>query len=311
MTREDNAMRARLRALAEEEGWPRLGAAARARVQARVHSVGSRGQGLHGWGFGLVAALGCGMAAALLWNQPPPATRELAVRGDEVVSFTPPVTTTSPVCAEHAAARFVPGPGAKQELDLGTRALLRAAPDTQITHEISPDCDVFTQMASGQVAVHARDLRGKHLVVSTPKGDIVVKGTLFEVSFEPGRSELRVSVDEGVVEVRAGDLGVFRVEGGRTLIVAERATFARFDGLARRTLRRSLDLSVQRAWPSQHPEFTPEGRKESERAQPEEKAWHAGSVVAPQLPPVPGSSLTEDGRPMAKPRVVHEGRDAR
>jgi hypothetical protein len=41
------------------------------------------------------------------------------------------------------------------------------------------------------------------------------------------------------------------------------------------------------------------------------RAWHAGSVAAPELAPELGSSVTDAGRPMSKPRFTPTQPDAR
>lgn len=97
------------------------------------------------------------------------------------------------VCAEHAQAAWLQSGAQGRRLDLGRSAQLFASSDARIAHELSSHCDVRARLERGSVAVHARDLRGGQLIVLTPHGEVVVKGTFFEVSLAANPAQVRAS----------------------------------------------------------------------------------------------------------------------
>lgn len=212
------------------------------------------------------------------------------------------------LCDEHAGSAFRAGEGGQMELDLGTRALLVSGGNARIAHVLSEHCDVRVDLDDGSVAVHARNLRGGRLMVRTPRGDVTVKGTVFEVTFDAAEDQLEVAVDEGFVEVQTRGGERFDVRPGGALSVGAKVLRAALDRAARASMRRRLHLASEpRAGsPARAPGISsepPPTVMEVEIAD-EAHSWRTGSVQQPSLPPEPKTSVTEDGRPMQKPRVI-------
>jgi hypothetical protein len=317
---EDEAMRARLRALAEEEALPQLDVRARARIESNVVAEVRRRETVRSWGLGLAAAGALAAAGMLLFGLPEQTA--LGSRGprhasEDTIVERSHVPEPAAVCAEHQGAAWRTTDGNLRELVLGSRALLRTPEGAQVIHSLAANCDLRAELVTGSLAVHARDLRGGRLVVSTPRGEVVVKGTIFEVRFDGALQRLSVAVDEGLVEVRTQELGVFNVSPGQALVVGQDAAVESFAAADRRALRARLDLPVRelphvearesardqnQAAPSAPSELHEQQGPLTEPA--EERTWRPGSVGAPRLAPEPGSSVTEDGRPMSKPRVT-------
>jgi hypothetical protein len=190
-------------------------------------------------------------------------------------------------------------------LDLGSRALVVAAADARVSGGLVETCDTALALAAGSVQVHARALAGHALRIATPLGQVQVKGTVFGVALSEDGRELAVQVVEGLVEVDTGSrtqvpanvhFSARRGEDG-TLQQRTRA-LTRAEALALRTA-----LGLVRAAPRDRASL-----QAPDMAQPdaESRAWHGGSVAAPRVPPEPGTSMTDDGRPMEKPAIVRE-----
>jgi hypothetical protein len=207
---------------------------------------------------------------------------------------------------------FETGAAGQQRLDLGERALVVAAQGTRVHAALSAEQDLRVVLEEGYVAVHARQLRGRSLVVVTPLGEVTVRGTIFQVSFRADLAELHVGVDEGRVEVRTRAAELDLLLPGQGLRAAERATREPFAAAERQRLRHSLGLSERevaaqvRESAAGAPETVPPAvtLEPSGDGTVSERYWQAGSVDAPREPPEPGSSVTEEGRPMSKPRIT-------
>ncbi|MFT3921303.1 MAG: FecR domain-containing protein [Myxococcales bacterium] len=319
----DERLRARLRELADAESLPELSAARRLGAESRARAELERSERRRTWGLALFACGALAVAALLMLELPSRSQQaQVAVRPSQgsppphgvdtrsaahVGSSLPSAPAQSPSCSAHAAARWTHVPNGL-ELDLGARALLRASPEALVTHSLSDDCDVQAGLERGALAVHARHLGGRTLVVHTPRGDVTVKGTIFEVALSAS-GELSVGVDEGLVEVRPPDAAAVLVEPGIRVSLGTRMTREPFAHSERTALRRQLGLDVLvpstgQALPM--PQVQPNAPDAAAEEPTVERSWHAGSVEPPRVAPEPGSSVTEEGRPMSKPRVVHE-----
>lgn len=169
------------------------------------------------------------------------------------------------------------------ELDLGARALFRAEASAVVRTLSLESCSTHVRLERGALFVHARELAGGALSIETPLGLVEVKGTRFFV--RASAHELRVSVDEGKVNVTSRD-------GESVLLLAGQAL----------SLRTKQKPKVSKLSPSERAAVVP-----VELEIEDEKVWHEGAVRPSQVPFEPGSSLTDEGRPMRKPRVVEEG----
>ncbi len=281
----DEPMRERLRRLASTEHGE-LDEAARTRIAlAARRALPARHARTVQVGLVLAAAF---ILAVLLW----PATLEQQRTAQPSRPAGPVAGPQAPVVAsaQHAACGPVVtaswranGMTGGSELDLGARALFRAEAKAVVRTLSLESCSTKVVLEQGALFVHARELGGGALSVETPLGLVEVKGTRFGV--RASAHELRVSVDEGKVRVtpRAGE---------SVLLVAGQAL-----RLGTKQLAKVSKLSARlRA------EVVP-----AEIEIEDEKVWHEGTVRPSQLPFEPGSNLTEEGRPMRKPRVVNEG----
>jgi TolA-binding protein len=80
------------------------------------------------------------------------------------------------------------------------------------------------ELDEGALEVRVRPQRaGESFFVILPDGQIEVRGTTFDVTVEGGATA-RVSVREGVVELRLRDVGVTRIGAGETWAAAPRKT---------------------------------------------------------------------------------------
>lgn len=217
-------------------------------VRARLRALERRDRGtiLHG--------LAMASAAALVFA----VVSSLDTRGAESLARTrsapvaPPVAQAAlieaprnqPVgpCADSANLTFPPGSG-ERRLDLGSRALFVANRPAIVGVTQTADCDLRAGLAEGGLAVHARDLEGRTLVVSTPRGDVSVKGSVFEVEFWASSGELTVGVDEGIVELMTAEGQTVTLEAGRAAYLGINLELESFDEGARARLRRVLGLS--------------------------------------------------------------------
>lgn len=282
----DEPMRERLRQLATTEQGE-LDEAARARIAlAARRAVPSRHHRSLQLGLALAATV---VLAVLLWPatlerqriaEPSHAADQVAGSQAAPAALAPEGALCGPVVTATWHANATTG---SNELDLGARALLRAEASAVVRTLSLESCNTQVVLEKGALFVHARELAGGALSVETPLGRVEVKGTRFFV--RASAHELRVSVDEGKVRVtpRAGE---------SVLLLAGQA-------LSLRTKQRP---KVSKLSPSVRAAVVP-----AELEIVDEKVWREGAVRPSQLPFEPGSNLTEDGRPMRKPRVVEQG----
>jgi transmembrane sensor len=108
------------------------------------------------------------------------------------------------------AAEFVTQPDEHSTVQLGDGSVVRLGPDSRLT--VSPAAGERRVLLRGRAffAV-ARDERHPFKVV-TDRGEVLVKGTRFDLEARAGR--LQLAVVEGVVELRAGNDAV-QVKGGQ------------------------------------------------------------------------------------------------
>jgi hypothetical protein len=307
----DDALARRLRALADEEAQQALDGAARARVEARALRQLARASRVWPLAYGLALAASVGLAY-VAWSSRQDGMSAAGARPTTAPSQAPAPRTSLPTaasppqpCAGQAAWRVEAGGGSV--LDLGTRALVVAGPFARITGGLLATCDTTLELSAGAVQVHARALEGHALRIATPLGQVQVKGTVFGVALSDDGRELAVQVAEGVVEVDTGTptqvpaglhFSARRSEGALQL---QTRALTRAEALALRTA-----LGLVQPVPRERPSLPP-----PDAAEPagQARAWHAGSVDAPHVSPERGTSMTDDGRPMAKPRIVRERKE--
>jgi hypothetical protein len=103
------------------------------------------------------------------------------------------------------AVALGPGEHSVIEFPTGTRVTVRQ--NTNLDYQPNPSTQRF-RLARGGLHLSVAKLRlGRRLVVQTPDAEVEVHGTVFDVAVSPGvdrcsASRTRVSVQEGVVEVR-------------------------------------------------------------------------------------------------------------
>jgi ferric-dicitrate binding protein FerR (iron transport regulator) len=264
-----DAFQKRLRALADGVPPASLSPSARARAEQAAeaqHRAQQRRRSL--WSAALVTSAAALGAVAWLGGEARDATRRASTTPDVAPQHVPAIAPASAPCTAQHSWR---PDDARRVLDLGSRALLVASRDSQLGGGLDPDCGTRVRLTAGTLAVHARKLEGHPLRIDTPFGGVEVRGTVFGVEVAP--DQLRVRVAEGVVEVDAGG-AVIRIAAGSELHVARHAgdrAMLPASHAALAQLRQSLGLST---------------------------------MAPPQVQPEPGTSVTEEGRPMSKPRIV-------
>jgi len=226
-----------------------------------------------------------------------------------------PSEVHSPATPERCAAlgnpRFRDAGGGREALDVADYASFVSEASSKATLLSANACGIELHLARGSVFVHARQLRGTPLVVHTALADVEVRGTIFRVDLDDAGGEVSVSVDEGTVWVtRREPHEVVVLEAGQRVVLSRgTGTFrARLAANARRSIREALGL----AWVSPVPHVIEpsvhDGARQATQAtegeQPETRVWREGSLPMPQIAPEPGSSMTEDGRPMKKPQLI-------
>jgi hypothetical protein len=230
----DEGARGRLRALAEV-GDVELDVGARARLQARLSAEGPgivrRARrvrsavrvggaclclGLAGAAIWLARASDAGSGAPLVASHAPAAA---VPAPSKPAAPSRACETRAPIAAQHVAGRGA----APQRFELGALGTLVAEPDSELALEASEACDVRIRLTHGRLAVHAADLGGGALRVTTPSGEVSVRGTVFSVAQRAGA--LTVEVDEGRVEVR-------RANAEQSLLDAGSRLYAPADGSA-------------------------------------------------------------------------------
>jgi hypothetical protein len=299
----DETLRARIRALAESETHT-LDDSARAQVLRAVRVEHGRTSATRPW-LWAAALAGLLLVLARLAQVAPQQTAapgSLQTPRPPAPRAAPAALATSEPCRARDA-QFTTAAGGARTLDLGRLALLSAKPGTELTTRSASACGIALELSAGALAVHARELAGTTLTVHTALGDVSVHGTVFEVRVAADGRALRVHVDEGVVLFtgRAGERLFVPAARALTVEAGGRARVHALAPQARRALRRVLGLaphvrtSVAPAQPSA-PVLAP-------TATESDRVWREGELPAPHIAPEPGSSITEDGRPMHKPRV--------
>jgi hypothetical protein len=154
-------------------------------------------------------------AAVAVWMHRPSDHVEQAATGP--VAAAGHGASTAPICAsrqvpEGARLGFVAG-AARLGLDLGATAIAAAPQGSIVKLADATPCRTSIELASGMVAVHAKDLGGGELRVRAPGGEVTVHGTIFGVT---------QSDDAFVVEVVEGRVGVVDKAGTHTVSTGER-----------------------------------------------------------------------------------------
>lgn len=310
----DESLQARLRSLADDEPLPALDDVTRRRVE-RAAMAERRRTISRVRGASFAAALAA--ASVLGWLSLNRAPAPVARRGLDA-----PLEHVAPPEASPSAPAFVAAAEACQEqagwteaalgqqtLDLKERALLVAGSDALVQGGLSPTCDVAVKLQRGRVAVHARQLGGHGLSVNTALGTVSVRGTIFEVSVVPERGELRVRVDEGAVTVTLASGQSMLLLAGQAL--EWRGQAPELGGVSlglRNDVRRALGLPPRSSLKGSS-KAPPTESDEPSAESPQVRVWQEGAVSVPHIAPEPGSSVTDDGRPMVKPKLIREGEE--
>lgn len=279
----DPRLRERLQDLAMSE-HTELDAAARARVRAKVLAASTKpSRARAAFGLSLVAACACALASWFWFARPAAQIADRGVRATPAIAaHTPERLPRAPApCGEVITAEWTPSSAGGSELDLAARARFVAEARTSVRTIALESCSTRVLLERGALYVQAHDLQGGTLVVEGPLGSVEVHGTRFGV--RASAHELRVTVDEGKVLVTPHQGAAVMLEAGQAL---------RF-GAGRKPKLEKLSKSI---------------RAEVVPAEVEiEKVWREGTLRPPDEPFDPGTSITEDGRPMRKPRVVEGG----
>ncbi|MBI4814893.1 MAG: FecR domain-containing protein [Deltaproteobacteria bacterium] len=158
-------------------------------------------------------------------------------RGEPAASIQEPVASLSRdrACEHWSAPIATP---AQNLLDLSGRALVQLSDGAVFRAKRLEPCSIAFEVDSGRILVHAKDLGGGELLVSTPTGSVRVVGTIFSV--EHSASKLVVEVGDGTVEVSVGEERAALHRGERA--IARKSVLVR-DLLADRgeALRRAID----------------------------------------------------------------------
>jgi hypothetical protein len=309
----DEQLRARLRALAERETG--LDELARARLRARLlekaHRHQQRGRGPLLW----LAVPAFAALAGWLWFEaarPERTVPAIASRGELRKHESEPAATRGevvepPECARAAGGAepgdFAIGLAGEPRLELARARLVKGRASVLEIDALSR-CELGLSLKQGDVAVHARALRGGTLWIDSPLGRVQVRGTVFSVALEA--KHLRIRVAEGVVVLRRGEQelaqvetnGVLRVDADGALSRSSLGVRERAQLLARLSLAvaREQDEAVAEELPAADAgASTPQGAR----------LWREGAIPAfePEGPSLP-SSIQPDGRPMKKPRLI-------
>jgi hypothetical protein len=138
---------------------------------------------------------------------------------EPVVAPAPAPSLACRTRTELATLSAVEGAGGTQRLSLGAAGLVVADARTAMWLDAQDACRLRVRLSAGRVSVHAKDLGGGELRVTTPGGDVLVHGTTFAVAHDA--SGLTVDVEEGRVSVaRAGREVASALTGGQRLQLA-------------------------------------------------------------------------------------------
>jgi ferric-dicitrate binding protein FerR (iron transport regulator) len=267
------SMRARLRAVAGRGRSPALASRSHERAEhARlgVHHADHRRRELIVQGLWLACATGLAFAViASLEGDAPVVPRARVARRNpsgepavpRPVQASASIAAPAGVCAGEAILPFALG--TQRRLDLGTRALLVANHGAVIAATQSADCDLRAGLVDGSLAVHARDLQGRALVVSTSRGEVRVKDSIFLVDFYAASGELEVGVQQGQVELVTTQGKSVTIEPGRAAYLGSHLELEPFDDGRRERLLRMLGLAGKRSEARRpEPPQPPQGEQE-------------------------------------------------
>jgi hypothetical protein len=138
---------------------------------------------------------------------------------EPVVAATPAASSACRTRTELVTLNAVEGAAGTQRLSLGAAGLVVADARTAMWLDAEDACRLRVRLSAGRVSVHAKDLGGGELRVTTPGGDVLVHGTTFAVAHDA--SGLTVDVEEGRVSVaRAGRELASALRGGQRLRLA-------------------------------------------------------------------------------------------
>lgn len=297
MSAPDDELRARLRALAEHEPLPALSASERVLAERAAEAAVRLREPTSGRWLSLAFAGSIVLAGAVFWlvsadapplAQRPPAAPVVAARAPEVVR------TPCQAFSQRALSRT-------SVLELRGRAAFSAAEASAVSVSLSAQCDLTAELHAGHVFVHAQNLAGRSLRVLTPHGEVEVRGTVFAVHAEA--DSFAVEVDEGRVQVRARDGRSVSLTAGETVRVTELRALQKkpLPLVARNLVRVALGLTPRSLRPAEARQDA--GAVEQTSEAPVESIWQLGSVPTPSQAPEPKTSVTNDGRPMQKPRI--------
>jgi hypothetical protein len=305
----DPSLRRRLRALAAREQLPVLSASERVRAELRAQAAqGSRAQGRRWLGpVALAIAAACALAIAGV-DSAHHALVPIASQAPDRPGV-PSAASSSrddARCAAFSGRPLAASATGRAALELGTRALFSADRDADVSVSLSPSCDVSVELRAGSLFVHARALEGRTLRVLTPRGSVTVRGTIFVVRAQP--ASLAVLVDEGSVQVESAQAGAVLLSAGQTAHASSGAWTRQSATLAARNEARArLGLTLHPPPPPPpraRGRDVPQGAQVELDRQPEESIWYPGSVPTPSFAPEPTTSVTDEGRPMHKPRII-------
>lgn len=305
------AMRARLRALAGRERTRARDTSTRSRAEPSARSARDaehrrRDLIVHGLSLACAAALVFAVIARLEGDAPV-IPRSRSPRREP--GPTPQGTSSSraeearaqggeALSACDGAANLTFSLDAQRRLDLGSRALLVANHGAVVAAAQSAECDLRVGLADGSLAVHARDLQGRAMVVQTSRGEVRVKGTIFLVDFYAASGELEVGVEEGHVELVVGQGKSVMLEPGQAAYLGSHLELEPFDDSARARVRRMLGLDAKRARQREPRAEAPQPEVSSEPSQ----EMPVRVIEPPAQQPERSVSTTEEARPMAKPK---------
>lgn len=218
----DEVLRAKLRAAAQSEPGRATDDERAARLSAGLVRAAQHDRARSLRALMLASGLAAAAAAALLlWPKP---AREA-----------PRTVAPVAVCALPTALAIAPADAGRQQLALPGFGALVAAPGSALRVESRDPCRLALFLEHGELAGDLHNLKPAQLVIRTPHGSVVVRGTRFSVRAD---SELEVVLLSGRVEIQDESprmlepRHVFRKAGGRRSVSAsEPAQVARIAAL--------------------------------------------------------------------------------